>query len=577
MSKKKRVALIIGAMLVVLAFHLSVALQDFSTLARNGYLYDDSFYAFKIAQNIAAGRGISFDGIHPTTGFQPLYVFILVPAYMISGGNPSVPIYIALSILSLFSCMTAYMIFLISRRYVGRAASLIAAMIWAFSPVVTRQSANGLETAIAAFMISASIYYYLDRVRGEAKPGALRFFVLGLLLGLTVLARIDSTFLVLAIMLDYLLIMRKEKTASRSIARFSLLPLGVLVLYGPWLLFNMIESGSPLQDSGTATRFLSLVYAPYFGYGGESLAVDGPDLSFIRTHVIRSVSTMRVIPAVHVLFRAIEKLGIMFGSRFFSGVAEAVLGIFIFLAAGFRFLKWKGDGKGSKRGELDFLLWFSGFLLVSYSFYIFGAFFFLRYYYPVFLTASIYFAFLLQDIFDWHRSRPVWIKRSLVASAAVYLFFFSFFSYSQAFRSRAIYPFYDVARWVDENTAKGETIGVFQCGTIGYLCHRKVINLDGKVNREALEAMKSGDLGRYIKDEGIDVVIDHRRILDIFFEMSEERIERCCTLIPRGAMSSPSGWIAFRQTPFEGKAGFRGNTGAGSGVGVSNAPDLGGE
>ena len=46
--------------------HLSVSWQDFSTLAKNGYLYDDSFYAFKIAQNIVAGNGATFDGTTPT-------------------------------------------------------------------------------------------------------------------------------------------------------------------------------------------------------------------------------------------------------------------------------------------------------------------------------------------------------------------------------------------------------------------------------------------------------------------------------------------------------------------------------
>jgi hypothetical protein len=52
-------------LLVVLAaaaaVHLAVAVMDFPTLARNGFLYDDSFYDFQIARHIAQGDGASFD------------------------------------------------------------------------------------------------------------------------------------------------------------------------------------------------------------------------------------------------------------------------------------------------------------------------------------------------------------------------------------------------------------------------------------------------------------------------------------------------------------------------------------
>lgn len=40
---------------------------------------DDAFYYFKIAQNIAAGRGSTFDGLHPTNGYHPLWMGLLIP------------------------------------------------------------------------------------------------------------------------------------------------------------------------------------------------------------------------------------------------------------------------------------------------------------------------------------------------------------------------------------------------------------------------------------------------------------------------------------------------------------------
>jgi hypothetical protein len=547
MTEKSRNTLVVCVLLAIVAFHTAVAWQDFSTLARNGFLYDDSFYAFQIARNLAEGAGMTFDGIHPTTGFQPLYVFILVPVYMLAGNHPALPVHIALSMLAIFTGMTAYILFRITRRYVGFAASLSATLIWAFSPIVTRQTANGLETAVASFMIAASVYYYLSRVRGVEDPPALRFLVLGLLLGLSVVSRIDGTFLALVMVLDYLYILRRRGVSQAFLLRVALVPAGVIILYGPWILFNLIESGSVIQDSGRATRFLSLAYAAYFGYGPESLAFKGPDASFIWTHLEHAVSALKVIPPVQVFFRSAERLDTMLGTgAVFRAIGNAT-GFILLAAAGFTILGWHRKRKHLKRREVDFLLFYSVVLMLSYSFYIFGAFFFLRYFYPIYLVASIYLAFFIQDGFDWLRERSVPVKRVAALSAAVYIMVFSVFSYSQAFRSHPVYPYYDIAGWIDANTRDDDRIGVFQCGTIGYMCDRRVINLDGKVNRTAFFALESGHLSDYLKTEKIDVVIDHFKILELFLGIPPGRLEDSCTKVTIGSMYPGCGWYAFRR------------------------------
>ncbi len=547
MSDKRRNTLAVCVLFVIVAFHMAVAWQDFSTLARNGYLYDDSFYAFQIARNIAEGDGMTFDGVHPTTGFQPLYVFLLVPVFMITGGDPALPIHIALSLLAVFTGMTAYLLYKIAKRYVGFSASLAAAMIWAFSPIVTRQTANGLETAIASFMIVASVWYYLERIRGEDDPQASRFFALGLLLGLCILSRIDGAFLALVVVPDYFLVLRRRGASSRILARMALVPAGVVIFYGPWFLFNIIESGSIIQDSGRATRFLSMAYASYFGFGEESLAFCGPDISFIWVHFEHAVSSLKVIPPVQVLFRSAERLDSMLGTGAAFRIISNIAGFLLLIGAGIAVFIWRRDEERSRRGEVNFLLIYSGLLMLSYSIYIFGSFFFLRYFFPVYLIACIYFAFFLQDGFDWLRARSVTVRRAAVAASAVYLFLFSFFSYSQAFRSHPVYPYYDIAQWIEANTEEGEILGVFQCGTIGYLCNRQVINLDGKVNRDAFFALESGNLGEYLRDEGIDVVIDHAKIIELFLGVFPSSMEDSCTKIAIGSMYPRCDWYAIRR------------------------------
>jgi hypothetical protein len=472
---------------------------------------------------------------------------MIVPIFMIAGGDPVLPIHIALSMLVVFTGMTAYLLYRIARRYVGFAAALTVTLIWGLSPIVTKQAANGLETAIASFMIAAAVLYYLARVRGEDDPPVSRFLVLGLLLGLGIVSRIDGTFLAMVVVLDYLFVLKRRGTTSRILLRLALVPAGVLFLYGPWVIFNVVESGSIIQDSGRATRFLSLAYAAYFGYGPESLAFKGPDISFIWTHLEHAVSSLKVIPPVQIFFRSAERLDTMLGTGAALKVIGNIAGFILLILGGRALYGWRRDGKRSERGEVHFLLAYSGLLILSYSFYIFGAFFFLRYFYPIYMIACIYLAFFLQDGFDWLRDRSVTVRRTAVAAAAVYLLFFSLFSCSQAFRSHPVYPYYDLALWVEENTGKEEKLGIFQCGTIGYMCDRQVINLDGKVNREAFFALETGNIRDYLIDEGIDIVIDHSKVIELFLGISQESMKASCTRIAIGSMYPSCGWYAVRR------------------------------
>jgi hypothetical protein len=414
---------------------------------------------------------------------------------------------------------------------------------------VTKQTANGLETAIATFLIALTSFYYLSRIRSSGSPSAGKLSILGILLGITVLARIDGLFLVLVILLDYLLQLRKRGGTIGDLKRFALIPMFVLLLFGPWLLLNLVESGNPLQDSGKATRFLSLCYASYFHQGPESLALKGPNTEFIWSHVTHSLSTMKVIPPVHVFFRSVEKLGEYMGWRAVSSLVGNIMGLLIILATSMSILKWRKDAKKAVRLDIDFLLLFAGLLLLSYSLYIFGAFFFMRYFYPLYLIATIYFAFILQDAFDWFKGRSRVTRTASAAAVAVYIALFGFFSYSQAFRSWPVYPYYDIAGWVDENIDENEKVGVFQCGTIGYLSSREIVNLDGKVNRCAFDALKKGCLEKYLQEEEIDVVLDHWKIIELFFGVSGEEMERSCSRILNDSKENQSGWIAYRHRP----------------------------
>lgn len=558
--KRSTLALVAVLVVVAVSLHLAVSWQDFAVLAKNGFLYDDSFYAFQIARNVAEGNGPTFDGATYTNGYQPLYVALLVPIYLLFPSDPILPVHAGLTLLALFTVLTALLLFLTARRYVSDTIAVFVAFVWAVSPIVIKQSANGLETALALFLFACSVYYYLDRIRSRPAPPRLAFFKLGLLLGLAALARVDEVFLALAMALDYLVTMRKRGAAPVAVLKNVGSAAGTAFLvYLPWMVYGVVAVGSPLQESCAATRFLSIAYAPFFDVGSSDLAADGPSVSFIWSHIVHSISILKMAPPVHVVFRAVEKAGQLVGLDGPLRLAMNVLGLAALAGFVLAAVRWRRkEGKG-KRGELDFLVLFAVLLIVAYSLYVFGMFFFSRYYYPIYFITAVFAACLISDAVAWVRRRSALVRGAAVGVSAFYLACLVYMGYTAGFRTEPVYHFYDVALWIEENTGETETIGVFQGGVIGYLSHRHVVNLDGKVNKYALEALKHRTMREYIEKAGIDVIMDHEVVLNLFLgrKTGAGRANITSDKIFAGYKIGVPGWSGYRLSSAQ-----RRNTGA---------------
>jgi len=529
------------------AVHLAVAVQDFGTLARNGFLYDDSFYAFQIARNIAHGVGATFDGVHATNGFQPLYVLLLVPLYWIAGDNATLPIHFALVLSALFTVATGFLLHRIVVRRASETAALIVVGAWAFSPIVIRQAANGLETALALFCFTLSVAYYLVRVRPARNPSRRVFLTLGVLLGLAMLARVDLGFLALAMALDYLLVVRARVRAGEGPAPwrgFALAASACVLVCAPWFAYGIASVGSPVAESGRATRYLGIAYAPFFNLAPPSGLQHGPDAGFMSRHVERSIKTLKVTPVVHPAFRGVRKLSARVGRG--EGIANA-LGIVVLL--GFAAWWYRRRRATPHNRDLDFLLLFSVMMIAVYSTYIFGVFFFLRYYYPLYFVGMIFAGLAVDDVVGWVRARSIAVRRGALVASGVYAAALLFMGYTSGFRTLPVYGFYDIAMWVSTHTDPAETIGVFQGGAIGYLSQRRVVNLDGKVNAEAYEALRAGRLLDYVRDARIDIVLDSKRVIDLLLVSRSSGDRIGSEPIFLGAEHGVHGWIGYRMTP----------------------------
>jgi hypothetical protein len=232
---------------------------------------------------------------------------------------------------------------------------------------------------------------------------------------------------------------------------------------------------------------------------------------------------------VHVLTRSVERLAtaaqVERAPTLYAIAAFLVLMVFLLL-----YLSIRGRHHESRPlPSLNFLFGYSVALMAVYSLVVFGQIFYNRYYYPVFFF-SIFLAAIVFDVFLRMVAPLSTRRRSVLATGLViaYLGVLPWMSFNRLHHGN--YEFVNAVAWIRDNTEETDRIGVFNSGAIGYFSNRQVVNLDGKVNSVALEALEHGALRNYLATAGIDYVLDHQWILDRFLD--PPRVEEPVTFIP---------------------------------------------
>src|SRR4029450_5686667 len=77
----------------------------------------------------------------------------------------------------------------VAYRLAGRVAAVVAAMIWAGSPVAMTMALGGLETSLAMLCELGLVAAF---IRANDRPGTRRWVVVGGIAGLAVLAPVDA-------------------------------------------------------------------------------------------------------------------------------------------------------------------------------------------------------------------------------------------------------------------------------------------------------------------------------------------------------------------------------------------------
>jgi hypothetical protein len=232
-----------GLTLLGLALRITLLLRPLSTLDRL-FIPDDTYYTLTIARSMAHGHGPTVDGTTLTSGFQPLLGFLLTPVFWVTNGT-AVPLRADLALLVVADTATIAILAWVAYRLAGKTAAVVAAALWAISPVGISMSFGGLETSLAMFLQISLVAAW---IWANDRSSVLRWAAVGVVAGLSVLARVDALLLI-----GLLVLVQLWRGPRRALAPAGLA--GAVVL-APWWIWCARTFGTPLPTSGSAAHHL---------------------------------------------------------------------------------------------------------------------------------------------------------------------------------------------------------------------------------------------------------------------------------------------------------------------------------
>ncbi len=434
---------------------------------------DDSYYSFQIAKNIAAGMGPLY-GDSFTNGFQPLYVFLVAPIYLLFPNTLILPIHLALVILSVFDTFTLLILY----KYISNLSKLpltpvFIGLLWIFNPLMITMSTNGLETAMAMFIIMLILYFIqihkiLDAEDNNLKHAAL----LGLLFGLSLFTRIDCILLCLIIIAGIIYHRFRAKRLNLQLFyKISIICAVAVLVYLPWLIYSYHYTGQFYPVSGRAVRNIALAKVNYqndiFFY--LKMLKDG----FVITGIINRIYILQIALLLILLLGKTNLL------RFIFAFCKKHFIVVIF-----------------------FLM-----LFFTYTLYIFGPYYFGRYFYPSTLVFLFFLTALIDYLLERFKIQTVFrlflaVMFLIVPHIADKKFYRLYFS-----TDTTSYGYMNIAIWSNAYFSPGTIIGSTQTGALGYFCpDLKIVNLDGVVSNECFVYLMKKKSVDYIKMKRIDYI-----------------------------------------------------------------------
>ena len=469
------------ALLLALAFRLWPVAAGMPAPAQF-FVTEDGYLMLTVARNLAIGQGLSVsDGTIPTNGVQPLATVLYAVPYALTGGDKIVSLYFLHLIWTAIAVAGALAVRALAARVLNRMGlapvwSWFTAALWFSGPLLTQHTMNGLETGLYTLLILLACLQFMRVVERGASVSVWDLMLMAAVLGLVFLGRNDGIFLVMSFLGAWILHALFTLRLGVNVLVRRLVAPAVLftVLVAPWLIHNQILFGSIVPISGTAQSMTA-------GLGANA-------------GLLPAVLFEQMFPMLPLPGRIETMLPVMLT----TGLAVVVV------MATFIRRAWRAGGAV----WLMVMAYLIHALAISvYYGFFFGAPHFLPRYTaplaPLLIMALVTFVWDLAQRAGRQRAE---MPMAVVAIGGILL--------SLALLGRLLLPgtnvqgHFQVVDWVDRHVPTDTWVGAVQTGTLGYW-HDRTINLDGKVNPEALEARREqGHVLDYVVASEISILAD---------------------------------------------------------------------
>lgn len=426
------------------------------------FFSDDAYYYFKVAQNIVAGIGPTFDGVSLSNGFHPLWMILLLPIYgVFEGGSIALRAILSLQVFLIVGSLVFCWLFI--SRYYGPRWALVAMFVFCIfvSPVVFMF--NGLESSLVVFLLFLLLFLDL-KFKLLDEENVWKSAALGGLLGLLMLARLDAAFILISLVVTKFFIFNSRTSFAPRL-------LQLIKVYWPTVLV------------------FSLFLTPYFYWNYSTFGHLSPISGILKSSFPEPVLNMRNF-GVHTYLYV----------SFFLFIT-----VFLFYLAKRSLKPWSGIGQDRIysvelllavwMGCAIHLLWSKFFMAWGIYQWHFAA------YIPVICFGVISAMYLLNQKMKGKIYSLIVGVVLVVAVAWGSLLFIE--------KGEHHTPRLAAAIWTKNNLNEGEGVALSDAGVYAYFNERRTINLDGLINSyEFQEIVANGRLEDYFEKMNIRYIAD---------------------------------------------------------------------
>jgi hypothetical protein len=457
----------------------SVIFHDIPTILSQ-FMTDDSFYYLEIARNAAHGNGFTFDGLHQTNGFQPLFLFLLIPIYWFPV-DLETALYIEKLLEAVIFAGSGVLLFSLGEKLTKSVLGGWLTMAVLFLPGPQMQPLGtdlfiGMESGLDALFLLSILHYWIDSLKPERSR---TFFIrYGILIGALFLARLDNVFIITGIFLWYAFKQITEKRFDPSQLLFAAaVSAAILIVYLTW---NQLQFGMWMPISGQVKYWVSNQRTQALLAGGFSDWLVNTCWFLFKKKAVSFLPLcgLFMLPAIFLLDKYVQGRN---GDSFLEPKIRSILPV----------------------------LWITSFIKI--------------FYYAIFqqFPDSTKFWYYVQELiiigistglvgnhFLQNTSPPVQVKLTRICLAIIFAM-----SWIGILTAKPVYEWevasYDFVQQIKNRVDPNAILAADDAGVLGYFLPNPVVNLDGLVNdAEYFNYLKSGTVREYILKNNIDYLLN---------------------------------------------------------------------